>query len=111
MDPDAQLILLVMGLHLIGLLGAGLLFALFLRNAENPPIWPSRDEGEDGGGGGNDRPQPQPSRGPRPGGLPLPDAQPAALRLRGPGRLADAHPRPERRPSREPERPRVPTRN
>jgi hypothetical protein len=38
------------------------------------------------------------------GGLPLPDAQPSAVRLREPGRLADGHPRPARRPEHAPER-------
>jgi hypothetical protein len=38
------------------------------------------------------------------GGLPLPDASPSAVRLREPGRIADGHPRPARRPEHAPER-------
>jgi hypothetical protein len=44
-------------------------------------------------------PRPSPGRG----GLPLPDAVPSAVRLREPARLADAHPRPARRPAHTPE--------
>lgn len=48
-----------------------------------------------------------------PGGaaLPLPDAQPSAARLRGPGRLADAHPRRPRRPDHAPGPARTPDRS
>ena len=47
-----------------------------------------------------------------PGGaaLPLPTGQPSAVRLRGPGRLADAHPRPPRRPDHAPQPARAPQR-
>jgi hypothetical protein len=63
---------------------------------------PSSDTGEDdGGGSGRDGPPSAPSA-PR-GGIPLPDAEPANVRLRDHNRqkLAEAGPR---RPSREPER-------
>lgn len=36
------------------------------------------------------------------GGLPLPDAEPAPVRLREPGRLTDHRPRPTRRPAHPP---------
>jgi len=52
--------------------------------------WPRDDDG-----GGPPRP-PEPDAGP--GGLPLPTAEPSPARLREPGRLADAHPAPRRRP-------------
>lgn len=39
-----------------------------------------------------------------PGGLPLPSAAPASVRLREPGRIGDAKPRPARRPEHEPAR-------
>ena len=55
--------------------------------------WPRDDESPE--------PPPQP-RGR--GGLPLPDADPSAVRLREPGRLGDRHPRPARRPEHAPER-------
>lgn len=61
-------------------------------------------------GGGDDGAPPSP-RGPlSPGGdaLALPDAQPSAVRLREPGRIADAHPLPARRPDHEPGREREP---
>jgi hypothetical protein len=38
------------------------------------------------------------------GGIPLDDAQPARMRLRGKGRLSDLRPRRPRRPAREPDR-------
>ena len=54
------------------------------------------------------RKRPPPPDSPRPnqprGGIPLEDAVPARVRLRGRGRLADLVPRRERRPAREPER-------
>lgn len=64
-------------------------------------LWPRDDD--DGPGG--------PPRGPdagdpvRPGGLPLPDATPSAVRMREPARLRDALPRPARRPEHAPQRP------
>jgi hypothetical protein len=57
---------------------------------------------DDRPGGGSDRttpPEPSDDRG---GGLPLPDAAPAPVRLREPGRIAEGYPRRERRPAREP---------
>jgi hypothetical protein len=51
-------------------------------------------------------PPPDPRRPDQPrGGLPLDDAAPARVRLRGQGRLADELPTRHRRPAREPERP------
>ena len=60
----------------------------------------------------DDGPPPPPPDPDTPGGatLPLPDAQGSAVRLRGPGRLADAHPRPPRRPDHAPEPARTPDR-
>jgi hypothetical protein len=69
-------------------------------------FWPRDDDGRwKRGDGLPEGPAPVPS-----GGLPLPDADPSAVRLREPGRLGDAHPRPVRRPAHAPERvrPRVP---
>jgi len=55
------------------------------------------DDGrDDGRGGGPEHPPPKPT-GP-PGGIPLPDAEPARVRLRDHGRLADRR-TPIRRPS------------
>ena len=59
--------------------------------------------GEGGGGGGSDRISGTPKTSPS-GGLPLPDAEPAPVRLRGHEKLADLRPRPERRRVTEPAR-------
>ena len=60
-------------------------------------------DSDDGWGHGPPRPPTQPSDAPR-GGLPLPDAEPALIRLRDHRRLGDMLPRRERRPAREPAR-------
>jgi hypothetical protein len=81
--------------HVVGM--AALVWAL-LHDDENRPDW------RDWWPGGDDDP-PAPPPDPRQGGgLPLPDAQSSAVRLREPGRLADGHPRPARRPEHVPER-------
>jgi hypothetical protein len=64
---------------------------------------PADDSGDDGGGGRGPHPEPpKPPDAPR-GGLPLPDAQPARIRLRDHGRRV-LTPHRQRRPAREPER-------
>ena len=105
MAPDDGLIVIFASLHLVALVLGGLLFVMFLRSdategAREP------DDDDETGGGGNDRIGGGPKTSPS-GGIPLPDAQPARVRLRGPGRLADrlpqrtrrspAHPQPGRR--------------
>ena len=108
MAPDDGLIVIFASLHLVALVLGGLLFAMFLRaDADPKPHRDTDDEDEGGGGGGNDRLTGPPKTSPS-GGLPLPDAEPAPIRLRGPGRLSDlrprrvrrepAHPQPSRRP-------------
>jgi hypothetical protein len=79
--------------HVIGM--AALVWALLIDD-ENRPDW--RGWWPDG----DDEPPGPPPR-PR-DGLPLSDAEPSRVRLREPGRLADAHPRPARRPAHAPER-------
>jgi hypothetical protein len=81
--------------HVIGM--AALVWALLLDDDNNRPDWRGWWPGDD------DEP-PAPSPAPRDGGLPLPDAEPSAVRMREPGKLADAHPRPARRPAHAPER-------
>lgn len=102
MPADAELFLLFGVLHLIALFFAAMLFLLVLRTdtatQSSPP-----GEGEDDGGGGSP-PRPHEPSGPRPGGVPLPDARPARVRLREPVRLADVLPAPARRPVRDPQR-------
>jgi hypothetical protein len=75
------------------------LFLPLLMGRREPP--PEQDDGPDDGGSGPPRPTP-PTR-PR-GALPLPDAAPARVRLRGHERLADLVPQRARRPAREPGR-------
>lgn len=101
MSPDTKLVLVVGGMHLLGLGLVTVLLVMFLRSDTAEPWTP--EDGEDGGGGGT---EPLPADPPsRPGGgLPLPDAMPARVRLRDPSRLGDLLPRRERRPAREPER-------
>jgi hypothetical protein len=102
MSPDEELMLIFGTLHLVALALGALLFVMFLRSDSaggNEP--PEEDEG--GGGGGSDRISDTPKTSPS-GGIPLPDAEPAPVRLRGHERLADLLPRPERRRVAEPER-------
>jgi hypothetical protein len=97
MSPDAELMVIFGALHVVALLLGGVLFYMFLRS-ESTTSWQPPEEDEGGGGGGNDRrpivPKPRPT-----GGVPLLDAVQASRRLRGPGTLRDAHPRPARRPA------------
>ncbi|MEA2286783.1 MAG: hypothetical protein QOJ21_2826 [Solirubrobacteraceae bacterium] len=85
--------------HVLGLVA--LIWALLMDQEERPDWrgwWP---------GGDDDRPL-DPSPGPQGGGLPLGIAVPSAVRLREPVRIAEAHPRPPRRPAHAPDRERVP---
>jgi hypothetical protein len=82
--------------HVLGLIA--LIWALLMNDEERPDWrswWP---------GGDDDDVPPEPTPSPRGGDLPLPDAEPSAVRLREPARLGDAHPRPARRPVHPPER-------
>src|SRR3954471_21493300 len=100
MSPDEELMLIFGSLHLIALVLGALLFVLFLRSdgagGNEPP------EEDEGGGGGSDRSSDTPKTSPS-GGIPLPDAEPAPVRLRGHQRLADLLPKPDRRRVTEPE--------
>jgi len=100
MSGDAQLMLMIAGMHLLGLVVAALLLLPALRDRPEAP--PGSDGGSDGGGGHGPS-HPLAPTGPG-GGLPLPDAYPASVRLRDHRRLADHQPPRERRPAREPER-------
>ena len=95
------------GGHPPGLVSLGLVLVVILMplalfrigSAKQTP--PEQEGGDDGGDGPDPPPPPQP----RPqGGIPLDDATPAGMRLRGPGRLADRRPPRIRRPAREPDR-------
>jgi hypothetical protein len=101
MSQGAQLMLWIAGVHLVGLACVAVLMIPALKDTPAPK--PRRDgEGEDGWGRGPKVPPPPPSS-PR-GGIPLPDAVPAAVRLREHGRLRDRRPARVRRPAREPAR-------
>jgi len=99
MVREGGLILLLTGVHALGL---GLLCGMLWLSFRTDDRASGDDDGD--GGWGNDRRPPEDSRGPRDGGLPLPDAKQSAVRLREPGRIAQRLPRPERRRTEEPQR-------
>jgi hypothetical protein len=101
MTSAEELILIFGALHLLALALGAVLFVMFLR-AEDKPAGPSEDD--EPGGGGNDRVSGGPPAHSPSGGLPLPTAEPARVRLRGHEKLRDVRPRPVRRPAREPTR-------
>ena len=99
MVREGGLIILLTGVHALGL---GLLCGMLWLSFRADDRTSGEDEGD--GGWGNDRRPPEDSRGPRDGGLPLPDAEQSKVRLREPGRLSDRLARPERRRTEEPVR-------
>ncbi len=101
MSGDYQLLLLIAGMHLIGLVGVGALLFFALRHDGNSP-WPGESGSDDGWGNEPRRPT-QPSDKPW-GGLPLPDAEQSLVRLRDHHKLPELLPDHDRRPAREPER-------
>src|SRR3954453_11857436 len=92
--------------HVIGM--AALVWALLLDDDNRPDWrgwWPGDDDeppapappGPSGDGlGAAQAPPPRAPPGPSGAALPMRDAEPSAVRLREPGRLADGHPRPAR---------------
>lgn len=108
MSGDLELMLMIAGMHLLGLVCAAALLLPALRGGPDLPPHNDRDS-DDGWGHGPPR-RPTPSDSPR-GGLPLPDAVPATVRLRDHQRLSELLPRRERRPAREPDREPVRTRH
>lgn len=101
MSSDFELMLMIAAMHLLGLVCAAVLLIPALRGGPEFPPRTDRDSDE-GWGHGPPKP-PTPSERPT-GGLPLPDATPARVRLRDQRRLADLLPPRERRPAREPAR-------
>jgi hypothetical protein len=101
MSGDVQLMLMLAGMHLLGLVCAVALILPALRG--RPDFPPRTDHDSDEGWGHGPKRPPSPFDLPT-GGLPLPDAVPAAVRLRDHRRLADLLPSRERRPAHEPER-------
>ena len=109
MSGEAQLLLMIAGVHLIGLACIAALILPALRD-EGPPPPPQPPGSDSDDGRGSDRSRPKgPSEKPR-GGIPLPDAEQSRIRLRDDRRLADLLPRPERRPAHQPEPVRLPSR-
>jgi hypothetical protein len=90
----------VLGMVYLAFLFAVIFVPLLLGRRTSPPG--ADESGSDDGPGGGPRRGPTPP-GPRPGGIPLPDAEQAGVRLRDHGRLAERHRARERRPARHPE--------
>ncbi len=112
MSGDTELVLLFGALHALGLVFALGLLVMFLRSDTVQPWTPPHGEGDDSGGdgGGGRPPTPRPrGDGPR-GGIPLPSAVQARIRLRAPATLRELRPARERRPAHAPApaAPRVP---
>ena len=91
---EALALLLTLVVHVVG---AGALIFVLVRNDgfDWRSWWPSDDDD----GPGPPKPEEPDAPSPSGDGAPLPDAAPAPVRLRHPARLADAYPRPARRPS------------
>ena len=102
MGGDSGLIILtIAGVHLLGLACVAVLMLTALREGpEEPPK--ANPDSDDGRGNKPLRPR-APSNRPR-GGIPLPDAEPARVRLRDHRKLGEMLPGHERRPAREPAR-------
>jgi hypothetical protein len=102
MSGEAQLMLMIAGVHLLGLACVAVLMIPALREGPDVPPRPS-DGGSDDGWGNYPRRPTSPHDVPG-GGIPLPDAAPARVRLRDHGRLRERLPTRQRRPAREPVR-------
>jgi hypothetical protein len=99
MGSDVELMLMIAGMHFLGLICAAALLLPALRGGPEFPSQSDRDS-DDGWGHGPPKP-PTPPDVPT-GGLPLPDATPAHVRLRDHRKLPELLPPRERRPAREP---------
>ncbi|HEY2438132.1 MAG TPA: hypothetical protein VGH93_13200 [Solirubrobacteraceae bacterium] len=103
MSGGYQLLLMIAGMHVLGLGCVAVLMVLAFR--QHPEEGPRRsDFGSDDGWGNEPREPRRPSDSPW-GGMPLPDSEQARIRLRDERKLRDLRPERERRPSREPGRP------
>ncbi len=111
MADETLLVALLGGLHLLGFGFAAVLLLPLLRDERIVPLVSRGEDEDDQGGGGSDRLQPIAPRGPCGGGIPLPDAVPARVRLREPARLADLLPPPARRREHAPSPTRTPARH
>jgi hypothetical protein len=93
-DNEILAITLTFLVHVVGV--GALVWHLFTQDDERPDWRGWFRPGED------PEPPAEPSPPPSRGGLPLPDAAPARVRLREPALLADAHARPQLRPAHTP---------
>ena len=102
MSGDTQLMLMIAGVHLLALACVAMLMIPLMRDGQWTPRPRPDSDSDEGWGRGPRRPpsRPEPPRG----GIPLPDAVPARVRLRDHGSLGDLLPPRERRPAREPDR-------
>jgi hypothetical protein len=89
---------LITGLSHVG--AAVILVVMLIRfGGARPQDLRDWSDGDDGPGGGPDL---RPTGGPGGGGIPLPDADSSAVRLRGPGSIAPTFSTPRRSPHRRP---------
>jgi hypothetical protein len=102
MSGGVQLMLMIAGVHLLALGCVAVLMIPALRDGER--LTRRRTDSDSDEGWGNDRGWPISPRDVPGGGLPLPDAIQAKVRLRDHRRLHERLPGRERRPAREPER-------
>jgi hypothetical protein len=102
MSGEGQLLLWIAGVHLLGLAFVAALLIPALRDRPDRPGEES-DSGSDDGWGNHPR-RPVTPPGVPGGGLPLPDATPARVRLRDHRRLHEQLPRRSRRTPLEPVR-------
>jgi hypothetical protein len=101
MRGEAQLLLWIAGVHVLGFVCVGVLMIPALRGTDDSAG--GSEGGSDDGWGNLPVSPPKPGRWPG-GGIPLPDAVQSHVRLREEGRLHDRLAKPERRPAREPVR-------
>jgi hypothetical protein len=100
MDPGVQLLIWIAGVHFVGFVAVAVLVLPAMRDEPGPPNLGG--ESDDGWGRGPSTPPTRPT--PPRGGIPLPDAVQASVRLRGPGRLSELRGTRDRRTVREPAR-------
>ncbi len=94
--------MMIAGVHLLGLACVALLMIPALRDRSDTPPWWQEDGSDEDWRHGPKEP-PKPPTPPR-GGIPLPNAGQARVRLRDHGRLADHYRSRQRRAPREPDR-------
>lgn len=97
-----QMLLFLVGVHILGFIAVAILMIPVLRDDDHGSE-EDTSGGSDDGWGNRPNFRPDPSRWPG-GGIPLPDAEQSKVRLRGPDRIREHLPVPQRRPAHEPQR-------